>query len=210
MLRGGGYILAFRHGATNWNERDRDVLDYADRSAQRNLSETGRALMTNVGKAIAALGIPIGEVHASPFWRCRDTATLAFGRCDTTSALFVKSREYRRIRWNLLSTAPAKGTNNVVVAHQDALMPITTLARDQLKECEALVVEPLGPEKGFRVVAQLGPDDWLRLAGAAGVEVKGLVTVPAAPAPSVPGSAPVAPAASDSARAPAGSMGGMK
>jgi phosphohistidine phosphatase SixA len=216
MLRGGGYILAFRHGATNWNERDQDVLHYADRAGQRNLSETGRGLVTNLGKAIAALGIPIGDVHASPMWRCRDTATLAFGRCDTTSALFVKSREYRRIRWGLMSTAPAKGKNDVVVTHQDALIPITTLARDQLKEGEALVVKPLGIERGFRVVAQLAPMDWLRLAGAVGVEVRGYIAVPAArtePAGSATAardstrSGFVSP---DSTSAPAGSMGGTK
>jgi hypothetical protein len=178
MLRGGGYILAFRHGATNWDERDRDVLDYADRSGQRNLSVRGRALMTNAGKAIAALGLPIGRVRASPLWRCRDTATLAFGRCDTTSALFLKGREFRRERWTLMSTPPAPGTDDVIVTHQDAIMPITTLKRDELKEGDALVVKPMGPDRGFQVVAQLSPTDWLRLAGAAGARVTGIVPVP--------------------------------
>jgi hypothetical protein len=178
LLRGGGYILAFRHGATNWNERDRDVLDYADRSGQRNLSPRGRALMTNVGKAIAALGIPIGRVHASPLWRCRDTATLAFGRCDTTSALFLKGREHRRERWALLSTPPAPGTNDVVVTHQDALMPLTTLKRDQLKEGDVLVLRPLGPDRGFEVVTQIIPTGWIRIARAAGAEAAGMVPEP--------------------------------
>jgi Histidine phosphatase superfamily (branch 1) len=178
MLRAGGFILAFRHGATNWNERDRGVLDYSDRSGQRNLSARGRALMTNAGKAIAAMGIPIGHVRASPLWRCRDTATLAFDRCDTTSALFLKGREHRRARWTLMSTPTPKGTDDVIVTHQDALMPLTTLKRDELGEGDALVVEPLGLERGFRVVAQLAPTDWLRLAAAAGVEVKGRVPVP--------------------------------
>ncbi len=166
MLRGGGYILAFRHGSTDWNQRDSDVLNYADRSTQRNLSDRGRADATNIGKAIAALGIPIGEVRSSPFWRCRDTAVLAFGRADTTSALFTKSHTYRRLRWSMLSTPPRKGTNTVFVTHQDALMPLTTLARDQLKEGDALVIEPLG-KGGFRAVAQLAPGDWDRLVHAA-------------------------------------------
>jgi hypothetical protein len=117
-------------------------------------------------------------------WRCRDTATLLFGRCDTTSALLVKSREFRRVRWGLMSTPPAQGSNNVLVTHQDALLPITTLARDQLKEGQALIAEPLGPGRGFRVVAQLAPADWLRLARSAGAEVTGLgesAAMPGAP-----------------------------
>lgn len=209
MLRAGGYILAFRHGATNQNERDRDVLDYADQAGQRNLSVAGRALMIHVGKAIAAMGIPIGQVQASPLWRCRDTATLAFGRCDTTSALFVKGREYRRVRWTLMSTPPAKGTNDVIVTHQDALMPITTLKRDELGEGDALVVEPLGPEKGFRVVAQITATDWLRLAAAAGVEVKGRVPVPRGRGPTGARAGSMVPPA-DSMVAPSDSPDGME
>jgi phosphohistidine phosphatase SixA len=164
MLRGGGYVLAFRHGSTDWTQRDSDLMNYADRSTQRNLGEEGRADATKIGKAIAALRIPIGDVRSSPFWRCRDTATLAFGHVDTTSALFTKSLAYRRIRWALLSSPPRKGTNTVLVTHQDALMPLTTLKRDELKEGSALVIQPLG-DAGFRVVAQLSPADWARLAG---------------------------------------------
>ncbi len=172
MLRGGGYLIVFRHGKTDWNQRDNDVLNFADRSTQRNLSEEGRAELAQVGKAIAALRLPIGEVHASPFWRCRDTAELVFGRSDTTSALFEKGRTYRRLRRAMLGMRPKKGTDNGIVTHQDALIPLTTLKQDQLKEGEALIVEPLG-DTGFRVVDQLAPADWLRLAAAAGVTIPG-------------------------------------
>jgi phosphohistidine phosphatase SixA len=177
LLRGGGYILAFRHGKTDWTQRDSDVLNYADRAAQRNLSEEGRADATSIGKAIAALRIPIGEVRASPFWRCRDTATLAFGRADTTSALFTKSHAYRRLRWAMLSTPPRKGTNTVLVTHQDALIPLTTLMRDQLREGDALVIQPLG-DAGFRAVAQLSPPDWARLAGVGAETGSGVMAPP--------------------------------
>jgi phosphohistidine phosphatase SixA len=180
-LRSGGYVIAFRHAATNWNERDSEVLNYAERSAQRNLSEAGKEDAGNIGKAFVALGIPVGGVQSSPFWRCRDTATLAFGRCDTTSSLFVKSRAHRRVRWDLMSTRPPAGKNTVLVTHQDALIPITTLARDQLKEGDALVVEPLGPGRGFRAVAQVAPADWLRLAAELGIAVPGVRPPPARP-----------------------------
>ena len=178
MLRQGGLVLAFRHANTDMSQQDSDVSNLANRSAQRNLNEAGRANATNVGRTIAALGIPIEEVRASPFWRCRDTATLAFGRCDTTSALYSKGPEFRRARWILLSTPPALGKNDVIVTHQDALMPLTTLKRDELREADALILEPRGPAKGFHVVARLGPADWKRLADAVGVRVPGLIPVP--------------------------------
>ena len=170
MLRGGGYLIVFRHGQTDWNQRDSDVLNFADRSTQRNLSGQGRAELAQVGRALAALHLPIGEVHASPFWRCRDTAELVFGHADTTSALFEKGRTYRRLRWAMLCKHPTKGVNDGIVTHQDTLIPLTTLARDQLKEGEALIIEPLG-DAGFRVVDQLAPADWLRLARAAGAPI---------------------------------------
>jgi len=178
MLRQGGLVLAFRHANTDMSQQDSDVWNLANRATQRNLTETGRANATNVGRAIGALGIPIGVVRSSPFWRCRDTATLAFGRCDTTSALYSKGPAFKRARWILLTTAPAPGRNDVLVTHQDALLPLTTLKRDELQESEALIVEPRGPTRGFHVIAHVGPADWLRLARSAGVTVTGLVPVP--------------------------------
>jgi len=183
MLRQGGFILAFRHANTDMSQQDSDVSNLANRSTQRNLTDLGRANATNIGRAIAALGIPIGVVRSSPFWRCRDTATLAFGRCDTTSALYQKGPTFKRARWILLTTPPRPAMNDVVVTHQDALMPLTTLKRDELREAEALIVEPRGPTKGFFAIAHLGPADWQRLAAAAGVTVTGLVPVPEQPAP---------------------------
>jgi phosphohistidine phosphatase SixA len=165
-LKGGGYVLFFRHGMTSWQERDQATEgNFADRSLQRNLSEAGRAEAIGIGKAVSALQIPIERVLASPMWRCRDTADLAFGRCDTTGDLFFKGPKYRDARIKMLSTAPAKGKNLVLVGHQDQLIPIVPgLRRDELKEGDALVFRPLGDGK-YRVVAQVTPADWARLAG---------------------------------------------
>ena len=165
-LRHGGLILVFRHGQTDWAQRDSDLLNLAERSTQRNLSPEGRRIMTGVGKAIATLGLPIGTVLASPMWRCRDTATLAFGRCDTTSALFQRGQEYRQARVKMLGTVPEVGKDDVLVTHQDQLMPILGLRREELGEGEALVVRPEGDGK-FEVLAQVTPAQWDELAAAA-------------------------------------------
>jgi phosphohistidine phosphatase SixA len=49
---------------------------------QRNLTDGGRADARAIGAAIRSLGIPIGEVLASPFCRTRETAELIFGTRD--------------------------------------------------------------------------------------------------------------------------------
>lgn len=161
-LRGGGYVLVFRHSVTDWGQRDAEVTNFEDRSQQRNLSKEGEALATQVGKDIASLGIPIGAVKASPMWRCRDTAQLAFGHHETTVDLFQRGGPSRAARVAMLSTKP-DSANLVLVTHQDVLIPIITgLRRDQLKEGEALVVKPLGDKK-FEIEAQVAPGDWLKL-----------------------------------------------
>ncbi|HEX3111991.1 MAG TPA: histidine phosphatase family protein [Candidatus Eisenbacteria bacterium] len=166
-LRDGGYVLVFRHSITDWSQRDADVTNFEDRATQRNLSAEGVATAKAIGQSIAALKIPIGRVIASPMWRCRDTAQLAFGRHEVSNDLFQRGGQSRAVRVELMSTPTEKGKNLVLVTHQDVIIPIVAgLARDQLKEGEALIVKPLGDKK-FEVVAQIGPEDWARLAAAA-------------------------------------------
>ncbi len=163
-LRRGGYVIFFRHGMTNWDERDGAEGDFSDRSRQRNLSAAGRTEAAEIGRAIAALKIPIERVLASPMWRTRDTAQLAFGAYDTTGSLFWKGPSFRETRIKMLSTPPAPGKNLVLVGHQDQLIPIVPgLRRDQIKEGDALIFRPLGDGK-YRVVTQVTPADWARLA----------------------------------------------
>jgi phosphohistidine phosphatase SixA len=161
-LRSGGYVIVFRHSITDWGQRDAEVTNFEDRTTQRNLSKEGEAQAAQIGKAMASLRIPVGAVRASPMWRCRDTAQLAFGRHETTIDLFQRGGQSRAARVAMLSTAPDSG-NLVLVTHQDVLIPIIAdLHRDQLKEGDAFVVKPLG-EKKFEVLAQVAPEDWLTL-----------------------------------------------
>ena len=164
-LQHGGYIIFLRHAATNWNERDGAEGDFADREHQRNLSDAGQREASVIGQSLKVLEIPIEKVLASPMWRCRDTAQFAFGAYDTTGLLFWKGPAFREARIKMLSTAPAAGKNLVLVGHQDQLLPIVPgLKRDQLQEGDALVFQPLGGGK-YKVVRQVTPFDWARLAG---------------------------------------------
>lgn len=180
-LKKGGYVIFFRHAATDWTQRDRSYSDFENREEQRNLSEAGKADAAAIGKAFTDLGIPIDSVFVSPMWRCRDTAQLAFGRYEKRIELFGKvppsgpegvavmaenRAKYRAERVRMLSTAPTKGMNRVLVGQQDPMIPIIPgLHRDELREGDALVILPLG-KGGFRIVAQVTPADWMRLAAA--------------------------------------------
>lgn len=171
MLRRGNYVLLVRHASTDWAQRDADVTNYADRNAQRNLSAIGRAQADSIGKAVAALHLKIGKVLASPMYRCRDTAEIAFGHADTTQHLFIKSKASRDIRVKWLSTPLTDGALFVLVTHQDPYIPLFKLQRDQMKEADAILVEPQGNDQ-WKLVAQLSPADWTRLAARYAKETK--------------------------------------
>ena len=79
-LREGGYVLYFRHTATDFGQNDEKMTGYEDCAHQRNLTAAGRTEARAIGAAIRSLGIPIGDVLASPFCRTKETGALMFGR----------------------------------------------------------------------------------------------------------------------------------
>src|SRR5688572_16752586 len=78
-LREGGYVLYMRHASTDFSQDDARMTGYEDCASQRNLTEEGREEARRIGTHVKRLGIPIGEVLASPYCRTMETARLAFG-----------------------------------------------------------------------------------------------------------------------------------
>ena len=161
LLRDGGYILYFRHAATDFTQNDAQMTSFEDCSTQRNLTDRGRNDARAIGAAIRALKIPIGTVRASPYCRTLETATLAFGRAEPTQAVRGGPAQpdnpgrYAALR-NLLAQRPARGVNDVIVSHGN---PFVALAGPPyLAEGEAAVVAP--GNDGFRVVARIKVDEW--------------------------------------------------
>ena len=157
-LRGGGHVVYFRHGATTWSGIDR--LDWP-RERQRLLSAEGEAQSRRIGASFRAHALPVGEVIASPFARCRDMAEIAFGRVEERMELLGllsddAGREgrvaYLRER---MTTPPARGKNRIIIAHRSN---ITAVAGVRLGEGDAIVVRPT--EQGFDQVAIMRPADW--------------------------------------------------
>ena len=52
MLRPGGYVIVFRHGATYPDQADTDPLHDADVTKQRQLNDNGRTGAKEVGEAL--------------------------------------------------------------------------------------------------------------------------------------------------------------
>jgi len=163
-LRAGGHVIYLRHSTTNREEKDAEALDVGDCATQRNLNEEGRAQARAVGAALAAHGIPIGEVQASPLCRTRETAELAFGRVEISGALYASNLlpptevdKRAAVLRGLLGSVPPAGTNHVIVGHWQNLKVALDIQQDI--EGEAAIFRPDG-QGGFRLVARVTPDGW--------------------------------------------------
>jgi phosphohistidine phosphatase SixA len=163
-LRGGGYVLYFRHTATDFGQNDDRMTGYEDCARQRNLTDAGRADARAIGAAIRSLGIPIGDVLVSPFCRTRETAQLIFGHATISAAVrggpaSAEGGRYDELR-ALLAQRVTGNVNLAIASHGNPFAAIA--GTPYLAEGEAAVIEPLGAS-GFRVVARIRKDQWSEL-----------------------------------------------
>jgi hypothetical protein len=161
VLRQGGYHLFFRHAITD-GEDPRKVNPpnetLANCASQRLLNDAGRAQARQIGLTITQLGIPVGDVYASPFCRCEETARLAFARGVTVDWLLAqRGRGMPRLNQALRAipstggfTPTPTGKNNVYVGHAITFSERLVgpeFGRHVLREGEALVIEPGEPPR---------------------------------------------------------------
>jgi phosphohistidine phosphatase SixA len=122
-LREGGLVLVLRHAKTDTQTNQQEFLRSC--AFQRNLSELGREQAREIGEAIRALRIPIGDVRSSPMCRTRDTARLAFGRVTlhrdlvSPGVIGTEADDERRAQRLavMVQTPPPAGENTVLVTH---------------------------------------------------------------------------------------------
>jgi phosphohistidine phosphatase SixA len=171
-LQRGGYIIAFRHAATDWSQRDlqhtREMWSDPDPSRMRQLSDAGLAQARAIGAAMRELGIPVGQVLASPYHRTASTARLlALGPVELTADVVnMYAAEHIGGRAQLvasarqrLSTLPSSGTNTMIVTHGNV---VQAAAHISLQEGEAAIFAPNGVD-GFALVARVLPQEWSAL-----------------------------------------------
>jgi Histidine phosphatase superfamily (branch 1) len=86
LLHEGGVVLALRHTLAP-GTFDPPQFRLSDCTTQRNLSDEGRAQAIRIGQWFKARGLQPARVRSSPWCRCIDTATLAFGSAEPWAAL---------------------------------------------------------------------------------------------------------------------------
>jgi len=171
-LRAGGLVILVRHGATFPDQADTDPLHLDNIAAQRNLNDKGKALAKAFGDALRGAGVPVGKVYASELNRGYETAVLAGFKdiektADVTEPIGVSPNEAARrseaLR-KMLATAPAAGTNTVIVTHKPNILD--ALGKDwwDVKEGEASIFRPANGT--YTLVARVQMDAWPRLASA--------------------------------------------
>jgi broad specificity phosphatase PhoE len=173
-MKQGGYVIVFRHGATNRDQADTDPLNHDNVAKQRLLSDGGKKVAMQVGDSFKKLGIPIGAVYTSKFNRAVETGKLVSGGNVTTTldvtegGLVVtpveNDRRAEAFR-KLAGTMPAAGKNTLIVSHKPNI--IDAFGKDwfEVREGEASIFKPDGAGKAVPV-ARVQAADWIKAATA--------------------------------------------
>jgi broad specificity phosphatase PhoE len=158
-LRQGGNVILVRHASTGAGLGDPPGFRIDDCTTQRNLSDAGREEARRIGERLRAERVPVSQVYTSPWCRCRETASLAFGRAEEwgpLSSVFdmpEHDREYTervKKRIGTYSSRDMKG-NVVMVTHNVNIASLTKLS---VAPGEIVVVRPDGC-CGLRVLGRL-------------------------------------------------------
>lgn len=167
QLREGGHVLVFRHAITE-PKTDR-VESVRTCATQRRLTDEGRAQARAIGRDVRALGIPIGDVRASPFCRTRETARLAFGRATLDPSLIELAaggggiaafdRRARALRRAVRTVPDPPTRNTVLVTHTPNLGEAVGLSLD---EGEAAIFAPDGKGE-TKLVGRVPAEGWRAL-----------------------------------------------
>ncbi|WP_341887952.1 histidine phosphatase family protein [Variovorax sp. YR752] len=128
LLRRGGVVIAFRHALAP-GTFDPPGFRVGDCSTQRNLNDEGRAQARRIGEWFAQRSLKPERVLSSPWCRCVDTATLAFGAPQVDATLgsprgyseATSAESLRALRRSLAAASSRSGRFEVWVTHMFVL-----------------------------------------------------------------------------------------
>ena len=161
-LKRGGYVVYFRHTATDFSRGDAGMKGYDDCDNQRPLTAQGRRDATQIGQRIRALGLGVGEAFASPYCRTMEHARLMLSEvAPRTEIAEAQAGDHGGLR-RLLATPVAVGGNRWIVGHGNPFRAVA--GPPHLAEGEAAVIRP-GTSR-WTVVARLAVADWQTLGAA--------------------------------------------
>ena len=173
-LKQGGYVLVFRHGATDESQKDIYPFKFDDMSAQRQLSDKGRDMAREMGAAIKKLGIPVGEVYTSRLNRAVETGKLLAGKdVNAVDALTDSSAGSTTGMANptggnakagaavrrLVDAAPKSGTDTFLVTHKPNIVDAFGKAASDVEEGEALVYKASASGSAI-LVGRIKASEW--------------------------------------------------
>ena len=146
LLRGGGQVVLIRHPLTDPGVGDPEGFRLEDCSTQRNLSEEGREHAKRIGEAFRLYRIPVERVLTSPWCRCVEAASLAFGKAEIEPALanlFGRTEIRQKHAEELAAMAGSwrAGGNLVMVTHGSTILALT---RIPVNMGEIMVLTPRG------------------------------------------------------------------
>jgi broad specificity phosphatase PhoE len=137
------------------------------------LSEQGREQARQVGESFKKLGIPLGTVYTSKFYRAVETGKLigtgaVSPTFDVTEGGLVvtpieNDRRTEALK-KMIATAPPAGKNTLIVTHKPNILD--ALGRDwfDVKEGEASVFRVDASGKP-QLIARVQAVDWIKAAG---------------------------------------------
>jgi hypothetical protein len=144
LLRKGGVVAAFRHSLAP-GTFDPPGFRLGDCSTQRNLSEEGRTQARSIGAWFQQRQLQPGKILSSPWCRCVDSATLAFGAPQVWAALgsprgspeTTSAGHLRELRAALVGASAQTGRFEVWFTH---MFVLSDLANTNTSSGEALIL----------------------------------------------------------------------
>jgi broad specificity phosphatase PhoE len=151
-------VVFIRHAETDPGVGDPPGFRLEDCKTQRNLSAAGREQAQRLGEAFRRERVPVAQVLSSEWCRCRDTATLAFGRHEAWPALNNlfgrRENEPAQTRAMLERASAYRGTGNLIlVTHGSTIVPVAGINPAQ---GELVVMRPVAAGK-LELVGRLRP-----------------------------------------------------
>lgn len=159
LLRRGGVVAAFRHALAP-GTFDPPEFTLGNCATQRNLNDEGRAQARMIGAWFTARGLRPARVRSSPWCRCMDTATLAFGAAQAWEALGsptgksaeTRAAQLRDLRAAVAAAARQRGSFEVWVTH---MFVIADLTGENTASGDGVLLAPSGGDGRLRVLARL-------------------------------------------------------
>ena len=178
-LKQGGHVIVFRHVETDESQKDVYPFKFDDMSAQRQLSDKGSETARQIGRQLAALNIPIGDIYTSKLNRAVETGKMISGRAVIPMAELTDSgagnpsamarpggggnAALGRALRQLANSAPKPGTNTIIVTHKTNIGDAFGKDWNDVKEGEASVFKPGGSEA--TLVGRIQAVDFIQFKG---------------------------------------------